>query len=320
MIDLVLIYNHKYESNIPKLERYYSGKFRKIWHLVPFYTGTAENVIPVYEGSFFFQGFIAQAARRLLVDPPEQFFFVSDDLLLDPAINQTNVLHEFGLKEDWGFIAELHDLSQGRYGRGVTEARKASLKQFGLEIDGELPSFAEAQEKIARHIKLDSLVLRRYTPYIRAMEKPYGKNLHSNWKKFRGNLWHLREQFRHWTHPKTLSYPLLGGYSDLFIIPSSVFGQFAHYCGVLAAARVFVELAIPTALAFVCPHLVTEETCPRRGLNVWFPPGPWAEMERKTALLDGITAKAQNKLPNLIADWPQDYLYVHPLKLSKWSW
>jgi len=320
MIDLIIIYNHKYEANIPKLDRYYQGKFENIWHLVPFYRGNAENVIPVYDGSFTFQSFIAQAAKKLKQSCADHYLFLSDDLLLDPSINQANMPESFGIENNWGFIAELHDLSKGLYGRGVREARKASLQHPGLEINGELPSFDEAMRRVARHIKLDSLLVRAYTPTIQSLRKPLLKNINNNWDILKANIWHKREQAKNWLNPKQLEYPLIGGYADIFSVPQSSFDEFVHYCGVFAAARIFVEIALPTALALSCKNLGTEDTSPKRGFNVWFPPAPWHEMERKSALLNCMVEKVDSKLSNLIAEWPQDYLYMHPLKLSKWNW
>lgn len=319
MTDLVIIYNHKYESNVPKLDHYYRGRFRKVWHLMPFYRGSAENVIPVYDGSFTFHGFVAQAAAKLKQTDAERFLFLSDDLLLDPGVNQQNILERFGIQRDWGFMAELHDLSEGIYARGVFEARKATLQHPGLEIKNELPPPEEALKRIGRHIKLKSMVLCRFRPYLRKPRRPLLKNAWENWKIFKGNIWHLRECARHRLRPKRLEYPLVGGYSDLFIVPGSAFEEFVHYCGVLAAARIFVEIALPTAMAFTCERIGTEDSSPRRGFNVWFPISTYEEMERKSAMLKEMENKAQYSLSNLMADWPKEYLYVHPVKLSKWK-
>src|SRR5438309_2566399 len=53
---LIIVFNHRYDKNIPLLETLYEGRFSNIYYLVPFYDGEKENVIPVYENSFRFQG------------------------------------------------------------------------------------------------------------------------------------------------------------------------------------------------------------------------------------------------------------------------
>jgi len=52
---LVIIYNHRHVQNIEPLERLYTDRFSRIFHLVPFYDGRRENVVPGYENSRFFK-------------------------------------------------------------------------------------------------------------------------------------------------------------------------------------------------------------------------------------------------------------------------
>ena len=59
-VALIIIYNHQYIKNIEITERIYNGKFSNIYHLVPFYHGVRSNVIPVYDNSHYFQGYVAQ--------------------------------------------------------------------------------------------------------------------------------------------------------------------------------------------------------------------------------------------------------------------
>ena len=59
-IALVVIYNHRFDGNISIVEDLYRERFSNIFHLVPFYDGDRPDVIPVYENSFQFQGYIAQ--------------------------------------------------------------------------------------------------------------------------------------------------------------------------------------------------------------------------------------------------------------------
>lgn len=60
-IALLVLYNHRYDKNIPRIEKLYEGKFSHIFHLMPFYDGDHPNVFPVYESSYYFQSYIAQA-------------------------------------------------------------------------------------------------------------------------------------------------------------------------------------------------------------------------------------------------------------------
>lgn len=50
-IALMVIYNHRYDNNIPIIEDLYNNKFSHIYHIVPFYDGDKRNVISVYDSS-----------------------------------------------------------------------------------------------------------------------------------------------------------------------------------------------------------------------------------------------------------------------------
>lgn len=65
-ICLTIIFNHRYDDNIKKLKRIYRGRFSEIRFIVPFYDLSDEDVIPVFESSYNFQGYLAQARNDLL--------------------------------------------------------------------------------------------------------------------------------------------------------------------------------------------------------------------------------------------------------------
>ncbi len=46
---LLVVYNHRYDKNIPVIDKIYQNRFSHVFHLVPFYDGEQENVIPVYD-------------------------------------------------------------------------------------------------------------------------------------------------------------------------------------------------------------------------------------------------------------------------------
>ncbi|HTD94780.1 MAG TPA: hypothetical protein VK644_13240, partial [Chitinophagaceae bacterium] len=94
---LVIVFNHRYDKNIPVLERMYSGRFRHIYFLVPFYDGAHPNVIPVYESSNFFQSYFAQGFHRFFREEFTHYIFLGDDCVLNPSITESNVLEQTGL-------------------------------------------------------------------------------------------------------------------------------------------------------------------------------------------------------------------------------
>jgi hypothetical protein len=99
---LVVIYNHKYDKNIDIVENLYCKRFSTIYHIVPFYTGDKPNVIPVYENSIYFEGYIAQAYSHFFHPEAAHYFFVADDMILNPNINETNYADFFNLTDEIG--------------------------------------------------------------------------------------------------------------------------------------------------------------------------------------------------------------------------
>ena len=75
-ICLVIIYNHRYDQNIKILEQIYKGRFAAIYHLVPFYDGKKQNVIPVYESSYQFQGYVAQGMKYFYNNNYTHYLFI----------------------------------------------------------------------------------------------------------------------------------------------------------------------------------------------------------------------------------------------------
>ena len=111
---LIIVFNHRYDKNIPVLEKIYSSNFSTIYFLVPFYNGEHPNVIPVYESSNFFQSFFAQGYARFFNEKFTHYIFTGDDCILNPSVNENNFLEQTGLPERTDLISgliELHKLT-----------------------------------------------------------------------------------------------------------------------------------------------------------------------------------------------------------------
>ena len=105
----------------------------------------------------------------------------------------------------------------------------------------------------------------------------------------------------------SLPYPLIAGYSDFFIVPKKIMKYFAHLCGIFASMNVHAEMALPTALS------LSSEKC-RHVLPDSFRDGTiWDLKERQD-----FCAKYNFSIEALLGDFPENTLYVHPIKLSHW--
>src|SRR5882672_3608739 len=292
---LVVLYNHKYDRNIPKVEAIYRGRFADIFHLVPFYTGTQPNVIPVYENSQFFQGYIAQGARGFMRPEFAHYLFAADDLVLSPAISAASYREIFKLDAGASFLPRLESLPAAA--THWTNYRNAVLfdpfTKYGVEVRNELPPAAQAARLLARHG-----VANREFSFAQVYGAPGMRALGR----------YLVDRLRHKGSLRRTRYPLARSYSDLAVVSAACIREFCHYCGIFAATDLFVELAVPTALALAAERIVTEKDLALQGKALWSAAEQSAELERYG-----------KQLGELFRRFPPDCLYIHPVKLSTWS-
>lgn len=301
-VALIIIYNHQYNKNIDILEKLYEDRFNNIYHIVPFYTGTKSNVISVYENSLYFQGYVAQALKSFFSNQFEHYFFIGDDLILNPIINQNNYKKHLKLNSDTSFIPNLLSLHELNYYWGnIILAYKYKIYTIGVEAVNQLPNYSKALLKFKK-FNLDVENLR----FEQLYKKPMVKFKRSSLKQVFGFYW-LKCKSKLLQKVYRLPYPLVGSYSDIFVISASSIKDFCHYCGVFAATNLHVEIAIPTAIVLTSDEIVTEKDLVLQGKALW------------TTEDLKILEKYNSDLNDLLSDFPENNLYIHPVKLSRWK-
>jgi len=302
-IPLIIIYNHKFEENIAILESIYAPRFSKIFHLMPFYRGKKTNVIPVYENSFYFQGYVAQAFKHFFDPENTHYLFISDDLLLNPGISETNIPQHFQIDSAANFIPELIELYKRPLDQFWSRMRLAyeyKPNKEGVEIANEIPSYNEALKKF-QNLSLSIGPLK----FAQLYRKP---RLFFNRKDSKLELRKWIKWFSNFPNHNRLNlgYPLVGSYSDIFLISQDNIEDFCHYCGAFAANQLFVEFAVPTAIALTAKKITTEKSLNLEGKTLW--------TDNEYKVLD----RFNYNLGKLLNEFPSQWLYVHPIKLSKW--
>lgn len=315
---LIIIFNHKYDKNISRLEEMYSPRFKNIYFLVPFYTGDNPRVIPAYESSYYFQGYFAQGYSTFYRPEFTHYFFIGDDLILNPALNESNYAELIGLEGDASYLPEINTL----HGPGDELNPTSPNQRFwvhtirgidfygnrrGSETKNEIPSQEEVLQKFASHgVEIKPLsYVNIFGPLTRPSTLDQAMNTartlwtyHWTWRhrKVEGN----RQQLQ-------LQYPLVFGYSDVIIISKQTIHKFCHLCGVFAAMGLFVEMAVPTALLLSTDNILTDEKAKLKGTPLWG--NDIGQLEEKYTL----------NLAAMLADFPKGQLHYHPVKLSRWK-
>lgn len=288
-VALLVVYNHRYDKNIPIINYLYKGRFSYVYHLVPFYDGNEENVIAVYDNSFYFHNYIAQAYQHIKNLDFTHFFIVADDMIVNPKLNELNIWRLLGITETDCYISRFSILQQQKdFWPWIAQALKYKRIQPGVEISNILPPIEEAKKRFSLHnIPTDKIPIRRlYTKYFRLFYQKVLKEL---------------------PFSLTLDYPLVGGYSDIFLVTNKEISQFCQILGAFAATRLFVEMAIPTALILTADNIKTDEDVLLKRGDLWLD-----EIDKFATLFN-------YNLSNLIDRYPHEKLFIHPVKLSKWE-
>lgn len=302
-VALIFIYNYPYVKNIDILENIYRERFSNIYHLIPFYNGEKTNVIPVYESSHYFQGYISQGYRSFFNEEYDHYFFIADDLLLNPIINENNYTKHLRLQQDYCFLPGFINLHETKkYWPRVGEAFRYNICAPGVEAKNLLPAHDSALHAFKNHgLELKPLHFkqiweppRSIIDLARMIVKERFSIIAFITNIFKKKLYNLK-------------YPLVGGYSDIFVINADTLRQFCFFCGVTATTRLFVEVGLPTSLVLSAKKIVTEKELNLKGETDWTP--------EKLKMLN----KYKNSLSKLLNDFPDGYLYLHPIKLSKWN-
>ena len=289
-IALIVIYNHRFDKNIKRVQDIYSKKFSYIYHIVPFYDGIIDgvNVIPVYESSYYFQGYISQAYQHIKNNGFTHYFIIADDLIVNPVIDQHNIWEKIGAGMDDCFFVATPDFFQHpyRYWDSVWAAMTYKRKQKGVEILKILPSKSCAEAIFKSHgfpvgkVSLKAILSFQWRAWVRSIQK-------IPWRR-------------------ELDYPLIGCYSDTFMVTADVMDKFCTYCGAFAATNLFVEVALPTAMVLAAKNIKFDKDLKLHYGALW--PKTIHELD-----------KYDRNLSNLINNFPKDKFFLHPIKLSQWK-
>lgn len=312
-VALLILFNHNYEKNIERLEGIYKNRFSNIYFIMPFYEGSKENVLAVYENSYYFQAYITQALKQLKDRKFVHYIFIGDDLILNPEINEINYKELFSIGRHDAFIPDFFTLNNpsetkpyrpfAPYWAHQNSAINFNAKQDGIEVANYLPSYKDAEMLLKKH----GLHFTAEMPRRMFIPRPLFKRSWSIRDNFR-RLKVVIDNFKYLIFPPKIPYPFVGSYSDILILPGAYKEKFIFYSGILAALRLFVEIAIPSALGYSVPKIVTEKDLCAKGHTYW-----------GTKDFNDLEAKYECSLDVLFKKFPDKCLYIHPIKLSRWK-
>ena len=295
-ICLSFIFNHQYEKNIPKLKEIYRERFSTIKYLSPFSTyNDNRDVIPIYETSINFQGYIAQSFKYLPSNY-DYYIFCADDLLLNPDFNENNIVDKLKCKNT-SYIKYLNPIWEHSFTwHKFVECNSYPNEGCNVDYPSLMPSRVELLEKYKDFgIEYRNINSRNFVGI-------HDKSI--TWERiWRGLKYLIKTKCKRYVH-----FPLIEGYSDFIIIPSQSLKRFCHYCGIFSAMNIWVDAAIATAMVLSSDEIRTEKDHAYRGTEIW--------NEDK---LISKTSSSKNKLDQINKLFDKDEFYIHPIKLSKFK-
>lgn len=302
---LSIIFNHKYNQNIPLLEKIYGSRFSSLYYIVPFYTENIadtepERIISVYETSYCFQGYIAQALKKIKNPKFSHYIFIGDDQILNPALNEDNILEQMHLDSRESYIKEIIPYDEVRSGSLTDQSNKLYniLSAFnincGVSYKTEIPSYDEAVKKCQYH----NLRIARRLPVGFFLNRGY---LKPKYLPLTFVTLGINRGFK-------LRYPLFKAYSDMIIIDKGSMDEFCRLSGVFAAMNIFVETAIPLAMVLACEKIKYE-----KDLDGYLGMEYWGDD------IGRFQSRNHSSLKYLFENFGDKVLYHHPVKLSKWK-
>jgi hypothetical protein len=307
------MFNHRYEKNITKLLKYYNDRFDNIKVIIPFYISeTDERIITVYENSHNFQGFISQSYSRIQSDLYNYYVFIADDCLLNPSIDQMNILNKLKLKGETSFITNVSPLAPSSLTWSNFTKEKLGFYTPGVEYSKELPDISEALSLIKRHEILNKIPDKNFIEYKTL--NSFFFFLINSFSAFIYFVTKKKIKISYKFFPKIqekLPFPLLFGFSDFFIVNNESLREFSRYCGIFTSMRMFAEIAIPTALALSSPRLVDLQTTTFQVKAYW-------SNFRKTDL-EKLRTETHGNVNELFLGNRQNILWFHPIKFSSWE-
>ena len=304
---MVVIFNHRFDKNLPLLRKIYGERFSDIRFLMPFYDGADDDVIPVYESSYQFQGYFIQAYDKLKDISCTHYLFIGDDMIIRSDLDETNFVGRTNMHGKKLLGKKFSPLnSPNRFKWFWTAGTSRSFYNAAVSWKESLYSYDEALTRFN-----DFFGAKYKEVYDEAFfgnpDEP-GSTILGDWKNAKGFLNILNYFIATNGNTLHIPYPMASGAccGDIFCIDKGNLFEFSRLCGIFSGMNLFVEIAIPTSVVLTFKRdevvFLSEESM----LILW-------------AGRDDFENKYDRDFGKLLDEWDEKLLCIHPVKLSRWK-
>lgn len=303
---LVVMFNHRFDKNLPLLRKIYGERFSDIKFLMPFYDGADADVIPVYESSHQFQGYFIQAYDKLKDIPCTHYLFIGDDLIIRPDLDEINFTARTNMHGKKFLDCKFTPINNPNGFRWYWAANfskpfydaATSWKNSLLPYDKAIAKFNEFFGTKYNEIYDEAFFGNPNEPGVTIM---------GQWNN-PGDFINVVNKFIASNgNSLKIPYPMAGGYSDIFCVDKTSLFEFSRLCGIFSAMNLFVEAAIPTAAVLTFKRDDVAFFSRESGVILW--------NDDRIAL----EKKYDKNFSRLYREWQAQIFFIHPVKLSGWK-
>ena len=305
---MVIIFNHRFDRNLPLLRKIYGKRFSDIRFLMPFYDGADNDVIPVYESSYQFQGYFIQAYDKLKNIPCTHYLFIGDDLIINPDFDEINFIARTGMYDKKFLGREFEPLnSPNKFKWHWTAGSSKSFYDTSTSWKSSLYTYEEAMSKFNDFF--GEKYKEVYDMAFFGDPNVPGGTVLGGWKDTNGFLNVVNYFITTNGNTLHIPYPMAGEgcTGDIFCLDKGSMFEFSRLCGIFSAMNLFVEIAIPTATVLTF----------KRDNVAFFPRSSELIMWGNDRNI--FADKYGRDVARLYNEWNEKFFYVHPVKLSGWK-
>ena len=273
---------------------------------MPFYDGADDDVIPVYESSHQFHGYLIQAYERLKDIPCTHFLFIGDDLIINPDFDEMNFVARMNMHGKKFLTTKFSPLnSPNRFRWWWTINSSKPFCDGAIEWRESICSYDAALAKFNEFF--GSKYPEDYTADFFGDPNVPGANVLGHWLNAQGFSNMVNHFITSNKNSLKIPYPMAGGYSDIFCVERSSLFELSRLCGIFSAMNMFVEIALPTAAVLTY----------KRDDVIFFPENSRLVLWNEDRIaFENRFGKDFNRL---CREWDASIAYVHPVKLSAWK-
>ena len=314
---LIVIFNHRFDKNLPLLRKIYGDRFSYLRFLMPFYDGADDDVIPVYESAPQFQGYLIQAYGKLKDIPCSHYLFIGDDLIINPTFDDVNFVARTNMYDKKFLTTEIisfNSLNQFRWWHAANSSKP--FYDSATSWRDSLYTYDEAINKFNNFFDVKYKEI--YDEAFFGNPNEPGANTIGRWNNSKDFFNVVSYFVMTNTNSFHIPYPMARGYSDIFCVEKGSLLKFSRLCGIFSAMNMFVEIAIPTVAVLTFRR---DEVAFFKGIinkNVGF-------FRSNFVLIlwgkdrDAFENKYDKDFSRMYNEWDEKNLFAHPVKLSRWK-